>query len=82
MDRCGEPRAGPRSLWEQFLPWALQSPLKPQDRGKENIQLTGFDFLDGADIQIRQFSQLFLSEFFRHAFPSHAGTELCEFGIL
>jgi hypothetical protein len=54
-DWCGKIRTGPSSSWKQVFPGALQGPLEPQDRCEKNIQLTGFNLLNGANVQVGQF---------------------------
>lgn len=42
--------------------------------------MAGFNFLNGPDVQIHQFGQLFLGDFFRHPLPADIraeGFQLC-----
>ena len=48
----------------QVIPVTFEHILDPGCSGDENIRLTGFDLLDGPDIEIRQFRKLLLGQVF------------------
>ena len=46
------------------------------NRGRhEDVRFARLDFLQGADVQVRQLRKLFLSDFARHAFATQVGTK-------
>ena len=74
------------SLLPQYIsPRTIQHLLQPQHRRQQNVHMAGFNLLDGANIQIDQFGQLFLSYFFSHPLTPNIGSESlqlrCLFGI-
>ena len=58
------------------FPFTTQGTLKTEKRGDENIDITRLNFLNGPDIKISQFGQLFLSHTHAGAFSSYIGAEL------
>ena len=63
----------------QGIPGASQGCLHTQDGGEQDVELAGFDFLDGPGIHVHQFSELFLGESARNPLTAHVGAEFGEF---
>lgn len=56
----GDPRRGGASHGHELAPVARQRLLNPGGGRDEDIRLTCFDLLDGADIQVGRFRQIVL----------------------
>ena len=67
--------ARPLSPPQQHVPRAAEGCTQPHRRRDQDIGLPGFDLLKRADIEVRHFSQRFLSYLPRHAFPAQISTE-------
>jgi pimeloyl-ACP methyl ester carboxylesterase len=59
----------------QRIPGAIQGFLQTQNSCEENVQLSGFDFLDRARVYFHQFRQFFLRDVARHALAAHVCAE-------
>lgn len=66
---------GSRQTRHKAFPRALQRPLDSHRSRNEDVRLPGLDFLEGPDIQVGQFSQLFLGDGARHPFAPEIGAE-------
>jgi hypothetical protein len=59
------------SAAHQRIPGAIQRFLQTQNGREENVQFSGFDFLDRARVHFHQFRQFFLGDAARHALAAH-----------
>lgn len=69
---------GATSSPQQRFPLAAQRRLETLQGGHKDIDLPGFDLLDGADIQVHHLGQLLLSDRTCHPFPADIGSKLGE----
>ena len=66
------------SLRQELAPGATQGRLKPDSRRDQDIDVTGLDFLDRADVEIDEFRQAFLGHSFFNPLTTDIGPELLE----
>ena len=62
-------------LPQQTFPRTAQCLLQTQHRRQQNVHMAGFNLLDGANIQIDQFGQLFLGDFVAHSLTANVAAE-------
>jgi hypothetical protein len=62
-------------ILEQIFPRTTQRLLQSKDRRQKNIHTAGFNFLNGANVQIHPFSQLFLGQRPGHSLPAKIDAE-------
>jgi len=60
---------------QQIIPRALQRMMQPLDGRQQDVDMTGLDLLNGADVQVHQFSQLLLGDFTGHPLPADIAAE-------
>ena len=70
---------------EQIVPFGTQRLFQTVHRGQQDVDITGFNFLDGADVQIHRLGEFLLRDFFSHPLPPNIHAERLElrrlFGI-
>jgi len=54
----------------------MQGPLQTEERGNENVDVAGLNFLNRSNIKVGQFRQFFLSHAHAGSFPPHVGSKL------
>ena len=66
------------AILHQPVPRTAQSVVYAQNRGQQNVDLAGLNFLNRPWIQASQFSQPLLSDRPAHPLPAHVRTESLE----
>ena len=56
--------------------------VQAQHGGQQDVHMAGLNLLDGADVEIHPFGQLFLGDFFSHPLPADLAAERLELGRL
>ena len=59
------------SFAHEFVPLALQGALDADESGEEDVELTGFDLLHGAQVQVSEFGQPLLRQTFGGALAAN-----------
>ncbi len=65
-------RAAKRSTpAHHLLPGTTQRPLNAPNRGQQDVDAPGFDFLDGPGVEVNHFGQPLLGDVSPHSLPAH-----------
>jgi len=78
LAKWGTPNLTDSLISQQNIPLAPQRLFQSQHRGQQDVDMTGLDFLDRADVQIHRLGQFLLRDFSGHPLPANIHAERLE----
>ena len=78
LAKWGTPNLTDSLISQQIVPFGTQRFFQTVHRGQQDVDMTGLDFLDGADVQINRFSKFLLRDFSGHPLPANIHAERLE----